>query len=137
MKREELISKWLDHNLNDQEFEAFKNLEDYDDLIKLNNNLQNFKANEYNANIALQNILSTNKNKITKQPKLWVKSLIKVAAILAICFSVYYYTNALDTTINTAIAEKTVIELPDNSNVSLNAKSTIVFNKNKSNDRKF
>ena len=131
MKREELISKWLDHNLNDQEFEAFKNLEDYDDLIKLNNNLQNFKANEYNANIALQNILSTNKNKITKQPKLWVKSLIKVAAILAICFSVYFYTNALDTTINTAIAEKTVIELPDNSNVSLNAKSTIVFNKNK------
>ena len=29
MKREELISKWLDNNLNDQELEAFKALEDY------------------------------------------------------------------------------------------------------------
>ena len=48
MKREELISKWLDHNLNDQELEAFKTLEDYDDLVKLNKNMQSFKADTYN-----------------------------------------------------------------------------------------
>ena len=36
MNREELISKWLNNDLNDQELEAFKNLEDYDDLVKLN-----------------------------------------------------------------------------------------------------
>jgi hypothetical protein len=30
MKREDLIQKWLDHELNAEELEAFKNLEDYD-----------------------------------------------------------------------------------------------------------
>ena len=35
MEREYLISKWLDNDLNDQELEAFKKLEDYNDLVKL------------------------------------------------------------------------------------------------------
>ena len=129
MKRELLISKWLDNDLNDLELEAFKNLEDYDDLVKLNTSLQAFKAEEYDTSIELNNVLSSIKS---NKPKLtsWFKPFIKVAAILAVCFSLYYYTTTLDTTINTQIAQKTVIELPDASSVSLNAKSLLVFNKN-------
>ena len=58
MNREELILKWLDNNLNDQELKAFKNLEDYDDLVKLNNNLQTFKADNYDTSKQLENVLS-------------------------------------------------------------------------------
>ena len=34
MNKETLISKWLNNDLNDQELEAFKMLEDYDDLVE-------------------------------------------------------------------------------------------------------
>lgn len=128
MKREELISKWLDNNLNNQELEAFKRLEDYDDLVKLNTSLHAFKADSYNTSKELENVLSAIKSKKQK-PTHWIKPLLRVAAILAICFSLYFYTTTLDTTIATEFAQKTNVVLPDDSSVSLNAKSTLEFNK--------
>ena len=128
MNREELISKWLDNNLNDQELKAFKNLEDYDDLVKLNNNLQAFKVDNYHTSKQLENVLSAIKSK-KQTPVHWFKPLMRIAAILAVCFSLYYYTTTLDTKISTEYAQKTTIELPDASRVSLNAKSYLAFNK--------
>lgn len=128
MKREELISKWLDNNLNAEELEAFKQLEDYDDLVKLNNNLQTFKANKYDASKELEHVLSRINVSKKQTPNLWFKPLMRVAAILAICFGLYYYTTTLDTTISTEFAQKTTIKLPDASNVSINSKSVLAFN---------
>ncbi len=130
MKREELISKWLDNDLNDQELQAFKNLEDYDDLVKLNAGLQAFKADDYDTSKELENVLSKIKSTKTQTSTHWIKPFMRVAAILAVCFSLYYYTTTLDTTITTAVAQKTTIELPDASRVSLNAQSLLAFNKN-------
>lgn len=129
MERQFLISKWLDNDLNDQELEAFKMLEDYDDLIKFNNSMQAFKADDYDTSRELENVLKTIKS-TKKQSTHWLKPFMRVAAILAICFSLYYYTTTIDTTITTAFAQKTTIELPDASSVSLNAKSLLAFNKN-------
>ena len=128
MNKENLISKWLNNDLNDLELEAFKNLEDYDDLVKLNTNLQAFKAEEYDTAKELEAVLSTIKGS-KKQTTHWFKPLMRIAAILAVCFSLYYYTTTLDTTIRTEFAQKTSIELPDASSVSLNAKSLLTFNK--------
>lgn len=128
MQREELIIKWLDNALDEQEFEAFKSLEDYDELVKLSNSLKHFKAPEYNTSEELNAVVSKTKQTTTGSFN-WFKPLFKVAAILAICFSTYYYTTTLDTTIDTLVSEKTNIELPDNSKVKLNALSSIVYNK--------
>lgn len=128
MNREKLISKWLDNNLNNLELEAFKNLEDYDDLVKLDTSLQTFKADNYDTSKELENILSTIKSK-KQQPTHWFKPFMRIAAILAICFSLYYYITTIDTTISTMVAQKTTIDLPDASSVSLNAKSLLAFNK--------
>ncbi|MDC1379772.1 hypothetical protein N8273_03950 [Algibacter sp.] len=102
MNREELISKWLDNNLNDQELKAFKNLEDYNDLVKLNNNLQAFKVDNYDTSKQLENVLSAIKSK-KQTPVHWFKPLMRIAAILAVCFSLYYYTTTLDTKISICI----------------------------------
>lgn len=128
MKREILISKWLNNDLNDQELEAFKKLQDYDDLVKLSNSVQAFKANEYDSSKELERILKTIKPS-TKKSTHWFKPAMQVAAILALCFSLYYYTTTLDTTITTDVAQKTTIELPDASTVSLNAKTFLAYNK--------
>ncbi|TNJ46162.1 FecR family protein [Tamlana fucoidanivorans] len=135
MNRQELISKWLDNNLTSQELEAFKNLEDYDDLVKLNQNLQAFKAETYNSSEELVNTLSKIKSK-KQQPKPWFKPMMRIAAILAICFGLYYYTTTLNTTVSTEFAQKTTVELPDASSVFLNAKSHLVYNKKRWKDHR-
>ena len=128
MEREDLIKKWLDNELNSQELEAFKMLEDYEALVKLSNSTKRFKATEFNTQAELNNVLNTIKPTVQHSNN-WLKPLLRVAAILAISFSVYYYTTTLDTNVSTLAAHKTTIELPDASSVSLNALSTLTFNK--------
>ena len=128
MKQEDLIKKWLDNNLNSQELEAFKQLEDFSELTRLDAALQKFKPQNYESDSELEKLKLALKTRTKKQTN-WLKPFLRVAAILAICFGSYYYTTTLDTNIATEIAQKETIVLPDNSQVKLNAKSTLVFNK--------
>ena len=128
MKREDLIQKWLNHELNAEELKAFKNLEDYEALAKMDTHLKAFKAPEYHTSEELNTVL-----KHIKTPKTisqnWVRAAIRIAAVVVICFSVYY-SLTLDTTVSTLAANKeTNIELPDASIVSLNALSSVTFNR--------
>lgn len=129
MEKEILISKWLNNDLNDQELEAFKMLEDYDELINLSKSIQAFKADNFDTSSELERVLKTIKT-TKKQSTSWLKPFMRIAAILAICFSLYYYTTTISTNVTTDYAQKTTVELPDASNVSLNAKSLLAFNKN-------
>lgn len=128
MKREDLIQKWLNHELSAEELKAFKTLEDYDALMNMDTHLKAFKAPEYHTSGELNTVL-----KHTKTPKTisynWVRAAIRIAAAIVICFSVYY-SLTLDTTVSTLAANKeTNIELPDASIVSLNASSSVIFKK--------
>lgn len=128
MNREELIIKWLDNSLNSQELEQFKALEDFDELVKLDKNLNFFKAPEYNTSEGLENILSSVSE--TKKPKQnWISLLTRIAAIFILGFSIFYYTTTLDTTVETLASEKSIIELPDGSSTQINALTTLSYNK--------
>ncbi len=131
MNKEELISKWLDNNLTPEEFKAFKALEDYDELVKLDTHLNYFKAEAYDASKTLENVLSSSaETQPLQKPKTaWLKPLLAVAAVVAISFCVFYYTSTLNTTVNTQLAQKTTITLPDASTVAVNAQSSITYNK--------
>ncbi len=135
MDKELLIKKWLDNNLNATELEAFKKLEEYDSLVKLSDNLKHFKATNFDSDKELDTVLQKiNTQKTTKNN--WVKPLLRVAAVIAVCFSVYFYTTNLDTTVNTLVAQKISVELPDNSKVQLNANSNLVYNKKSWNNKR-
>ncbi|WP_299254179.1 FecR family protein [uncultured Lacinutrix sp.] len=129
MEREDLIKKWLDNNLSSQELEAFKQLKDFDELTRLDAALQQFKPQEFEDDKELEKLNLALKTKSKKQNN-WLNPFMRVAAILAICVGAYYYTTTLDTNIATEFAQKESIVLPDNSQVKLNAKSTLAFNKN-------
>ncbi|GAB4161856.1 MAG: FecR family protein [Winogradskyella sp.] len=134
MNREELIQKWLDHNLNTEEQKAFEQLEDYKDLVQLDGALQSFKSPEFSVDKNYEILNARLKTKRSSQS--WYKPILKIAALLAICFSVYYYTTTLDSTFNTEIASQTTIELPDTSEVILNANSNLVFNESNWNNKR-
>jgi len=133
MNKEDLIKKWLDHSLTPQELEAFKKLEDYEELTKLSTHLQDFHPPAYATEKELELVLGKIKSKKSAS---WFKPLLKVAAVLVIGLSIYFYTSSLDTTVNTLAANKTMVELPDKSSVSLNAGSTLVYNKREWNDHR-
>lgn len=128
MKREDLIQKWLNHELNAEELKAFKNLEDYDALVKMDTHLKAFKAPEFHTSEELNAVLKHIKTPKAKSQN-WIRTAIRIAAVVVICFSVYY-SLTLDTTVSTLAANKeTNIELPDASIVSLNALSSVTFNR--------
>jgi len=129
MKREELIKKWLDNNLNPEEQNAFEQLEDYNQLIKMDATLKGFKAPEFSVDQTYQTLKPHLKSQSSKTNQ-WLKPLLRIAAVLAIGFSVYFYTSNLDEHIETLVAQQTTIQLPDNSTVNLNANSTVTFNEN-------
>jgi len=127
MNREELIKKWLDDNLNTEEQNAFEQLEDYDKIIRMDSALKNFKAPEFSIDSTYKSIKP---KLVTKKPasKYWYKPLLKIAAVLAISFSIYFYSTTLDTKVDTNIAQQNSVILPDASIVNLNSKSTLTFN---------
>lgn len=127
MNREELIYKWLNHELDAREFNAFKQHEDYEDLMRLNHSLQDFNSPEYHTSEELQSILNRIHSKKTST-KNWFPIAASVAAIVVLCFSFYYYTTTLDSTFKTLAAQKQIIELPDGSTAHLNAASELSFN---------
>ncbi|WP_296382289.1 FecR domain-containing protein [Winogradskyella sp.] len=127
MNREELIKKWLDNNLSTEEQKAFELLEDYNDLIQMNAALKDFKA----PNFSIKNnyeILEPQLKSDNSKANQWLKPLLRIAAILALGFSIYYYSTTIDTELNTDIAQQITVELPDASTVDLNAKSILTFN---------
>ncbi len=129
MNREELIKKWLDNDLSSEELKAFNALDDAQELNKLSHSMKAFKAPEYDTSEVFASIKQTIAASQAKPAINWSKQLLRIAAIFVIGFSLYYYTTTLDTNISTTIAEKTSIELPDASTVTINALTDISFNK--------
>jgi ferric-dicitrate binding protein FerR (iron transport regulator) len=128
MTHEELIKKWLDNELSQSEFEAFKQLEDYEDLVKLDQSIQRFKAPEYNSAAELESTLKQVESRKIKKIN-WLKPMMRIAAVLVIALGLYFYISGLETTYQTGIAEQIETTLPDDSQFTLNAASSLSFNK--------
>lgn len=126
MDRETLIKKWLDHNLTQEEQMAFEGLEDYKDLLKISESVKGFKSPNFDSEVEYDKVKSLLKPKSNKN---WMRPLMRIAAVLVIGLSLFYYNSTLDTEIETTIAQETTISLPDASTVALNAQSTLTYNK--------
>ena len=138
MDKEYLIQKWLNNELTDAEKEAYKQLDDY----QLNNAIietaPHFKASHISEidsfNIFKNRYDSQNKPVIKLN---WLNPLLRIAGVLVIAFGIYFtfFFNNL-TQVQTFASQKTTIELPDQSKVTLNALSSIAYNKRKWEDNR-
>lgn len=131
MQKELLIQKWLDGDLSPAENKAFKALPESSSYIKLSEKALLFKDTSYNVDLELLNLKSTIKErKEAKNRTLWIKPFLRVAAVLIIALAVYYSPLYGDiTTVQTMASNTASVELPDDSNVKLNAGSSIKFKK--------
>lgn len=127
MEKDTLIKKWLNNDLTAEEQQAFESLDDYKSLVKLQDALQKFKAPGFNSD-ETYGALSEQIGKEQKHKRNWIKPVLRIAALLAICFSIYYFTtNTEEAYYATIHSEKTNLTLPDASMVTLNAKSTLSY----------
>lgn len=129
MKDEKNILKWLDNELSNDDIKDLKRSEDFTIIEKIAHYSSQMEAPKVNAEDALAAFRSKHASK-TKVIPFNFKSLYKYAALLVIMLCVTYFSFFNnETSFNTTIAQTETITLPDNSQVILNAVSTLDYNK--------
>lgn len=132
MEQEELLKKWLNDELSTSEKEAFEMQDDAILNTKIVNQAKYFKASE-SFKVNDYSVFSEKLKRSKKTPKAIKISRFapQLAAALIIGLAIFFFLNrTTETSISTKIAEKEQLGLPDKSNITLNAKSTITYNKN-------
>jgi transmembrane sensor len=131
MENEEYIKKWLDNSLSSEELRVFETSEEYKSLQKLDAALKAFKAPYYNMEQELTRIQANKKGKGKIMRMSWLSNLVRIAAVFLILITsfFFFYLN-VDTSLQTAGAEKTELYLPDASKVVLNAHTRVEYKKN-------
>ncbi|MGB6269300.1 MAG: FecR family protein [Olleya sp.] len=131
MDKELLIKKWLNEDLSEAETDVFKQTDDYVfnqeiiDIAKL------FKASAFSNIDDFETFKAQyNVKKVPVKKLHWLSPMLKIASVLVITFGIYFsmFFNT-NTEIKTLASQKTTIELPDQSQVVLNALSVINYNK--------
>ncbi|WP_405414597.1 FecR family protein [Maribacter sp. Asnod1-A12] len=132
LEHNNLIARWMDDSLSDEEKEALKNSGELDALKNVIEDIDTWKMKPFDAEGGLaklkkenEYILPINKTKNSS----WVRIAASVAILLS-CGLVWYLSSTGSTTITTKIAENKTIDLPTGSFVKLDAASSITYDKN-------
>lgn len=131
MNEENNILKWFNNELSDKEVEDLKQSKDFDTLNKIAHYSSFMQAPEIDAQQALidfkENYAAIKEAKVRR---LNFKTIYKVAAVAVIMLCVSYFTFFNNNvSVNTSLAQTKTFNLPDNSEVILNAASTLYYNK--------
>jgi ferric-dicitrate binding protein FerR (iron transport regulator) len=126
------LARWLANELTAEELREFENSEDFAKYTQIVETLETAEIPEFDVEANLQATLDKlSQEAQTLQPKKRVIPLwsYAAAACVVILFFVYtfIFTDA-ETVYTTQLAEKTQFELPDGSQVDLNADSEVTFN---------
>ena len=131
--QENYLAKWLNNELSPEELEAFKASPEYSSYLKLADISSQLEAPAFDAE---QAFLDNVQRRSVQEPKVVrlnsYRTLWRVAAAIAVIFALSLgYVSTLTVRINTQYAERSEINLPDNSEVILNAGSKLTYHKKK------
>lgn len=121
----EIIRKWLDGELSQEEIDDLKPSNAYDDYKKIIEASDALHVPDYdieNEYFKIQNSNNT-KNSPVRRIKKWMYA---AAAILIVSLGSFYFINQT-TSYQTGFGEQLVITLPDDSKVRINSNSTLEF----------
>ncbi|PKP12298.1 MAG: hypothetical protein CVU08_11235 [Bacteroidetes bacterium HGW-Bacteroidetes-3] len=136
MEQNYFLAKWLNNEITEAELKKHVSEDEIRAYKKIITASSQLETPDYNAEDALEKIkLKHVKGKVRKLQ--FINNFFKVAAVLAIMVaSSYYFISNKSTVYATNFGEKTNFDLPDNSNVRLNADSKVTFKpKNWKNNR--
>jgi len=133
MTNQEYIEKWLADTLSKEERTLFEQTDAYRNLQRMDSALKRFTPSQFDAEASFEKI-KLRRQKEAKVVSLHWPAIVRVAAALIIGASVlFYFADALfgtsEMVYETGIGETREVVLPDQSVVTLNAKSSIAFSK--------
>jgi len=131
MKQEKDILKWFNQELSEKEIANLKASQKTETLSKIAHYASQLEAPEIDAQKALEDFKTRKlSKKETKVKTLTYKQFLRIAAVFAILLTSSYFLffNNLQS-FETQYAETETVQLPDNSEVVLNAGSKLSFNK--------
>lgn len=129
MEHDKDIKKWLNHDLTDQERNAFEQDPVNSDLHALDQVLKRIDVPSFDKS-AVWNAIKKEQSQTVSKKSSSLKAFAyigRIAAILIIAFGVYQVVSSKATTYTTTNGEQLAFVLPDNSKVELNATSTISY----------
>lgn len=135
--QEHYLAKWLNGELSPEELQEFKKSEAYASYAKIIEASNKLEAPAFDANAAFAQIKTKTQQQKTKViPLKPMRAFLRIAAVLAIVFTTYWFVISRDTQVVTQMAQQTQIVLPDASQINLNADSRVAFNKRNWNDER-
>lgn len=131
MEKDYLIEKWLANDLTEAEQKAFEQLEDHDFLTEIIDCGQYFKATHFSSPPPFEELEArlTSESPVVRRIG-WIKPLLRLTGAIVVGLGIYFlffFSNLTEVT--TLASQKTTIELPDASSVTLNAASELSYNK--------
>ncbi|MCX2680916.1 FecR domain-containing protein [Galbibacter sp. EGI 63066] len=136
MKNEENILKWLNGDLSQDELTELRQTEDFKSLKLIIRQIEKFSAPDFDTEEQLAYLKSKrSKGRVIKLSSKWYR-VAAVAASIVLIFSTFLFFNNRLTTVETGIAEQTLITLPDASEVVINAKSQLKYSEKKWNKKR-
>ncbi len=129
MNKEQLVIKWLNNELSDEELKAFSSLEDADLYQEIVEEIQRFDGKKH-AKVASFDTINAQLETKTNSSFKWVRVVSGIAALFIVGFAMFTFLNKTEmTTFETELAKTQTITLPDNSMVTLNELSELKFSK--------
>lgn len=130
MKNEENILKWLNRELSEEEISRLKKSDDFSILEKIAHYSKQIDTPKVDVEKAYEDFLA--KTETTKKQGKVIRFNFKnvykyAAALLILCTTSYFLLFNTTQEFETSFAETKTFTLPDNSEVSLNANSSVTF----------
>lgn len=138
MDKDYLIEKWLNNDLTEAEMMTFKEREDYKLNLAIIENAKYFKASEISTTEDFYSFRTHYLAKKASSKKMnRLNPVLKIAALLVVALGAYYLFIFNSTVqLRTMASEKSTLELPDHSLVTLNALSEIEYDKSEWNEKR-
>lgn len=134
---EKLLHKFLNDEISETELETLKASEVYRDYINIAAQTAQFQTPGFDREQLWAKLAEKKKAKEKKTVKLFLyKNMLKYAAVFVLLVAGYFYVTNLDATVSAGIAEKRSFNLPDDSEVVLNAGSKVNYNKSSWNNER-
>lgn len=130
MQKEKDILKWFNGEISSEEIQQLYPNEDFETLQKIGFYSKHLQAPKFDKHKALQAFKHKQTKKTPKVIPLQIKTFLRVAAVLIVFLTASYFIFFNNTkSFSTAVAQTETLQLPDDSEVILNAQSNISFNK--------
>ncbi|MEZ4779038.1 MAG: FecR domain-containing protein [Flavobacteriaceae bacterium] len=131
MDKNYILHKYLNGEATPAETDVLKTDPEFAASLKISEAAKAFETPAFNSEATFQSIQSKLSQKEVKvRPLFSAKQFMRVAAVIAIILTGYWFLDNRDTAFSTQIAQKENFLLPDASEVSLNAMSNLSYNKN-------